>query len=55
MTFHALEGATHGYDYDRRFAFQCCGGRTVEVAPSRAAVEATKAIIEKALRGRWGL
>lgn len=53
IEFHELKGATHAYDDDRAFTFPCCRGRSVQVEPSRDAVEQTRAIIEQAIRTRW--
>jgi dienelactone hydrolase len=53
IDFHELRGATHAYDDVFASTFYCCGGRPVQVEPNPAAVEETRAIIEKAIRTRW--
>jgi dienelactone hydrolase len=55
VEYHELEGATHAYDTAfRPHTFQCCGNRTVDVVPNPDAVARTQAIIEKAVRAKWG-
>jgi hypothetical protein len=57
VTSHLLKGATHGFDdnISSPFTFECCGGQTVHVVPNLEAVEKTKNVIYKAIKGVWNI
>jgi dienelactone hydrolase len=54
VTYHALSGATHGYDDDFGYSFSCCRPPVkVSVVPNEDAVKATRTAIAQAIRSRW--
>ena len=54
VSYHNLQGATHGYDDPYGGAFSCCNPPVyVQVVRDDEAVAVTRNVIVKAMQNRW--